>query len=175
MDPVTLLASATAAYNGLKKVVEYGKEAEHVFSQLGKWAKAASDLREYIDEKEIKKPGIFETIGFKRSDTTEAFNIFMARQKLIDMEQEIYGMFLYGGLQHLGTDGYREFTKIKKEIRLKREQMILDQVKRRKKFAEAVFTFIMICTTLFLLSSLIGVIIAIVSNSANASQLNVYL
>lgn len=175
MDPVTLLASATAAYNGLKKVVELGREAEDVFSQLGKWAKSASDLREYIDKKETKKPSIFENIGFKNSETTEAFDIFMARQKLIDMEQEIYGMFLYGGLQHLGLDGYREFTRIKKEIRLQREQLILDQIKRRKKFVEAVFTFIMVCTTLVLLSSLIGIVLAIATSQANASQLNVYL
>lgn len=165
MDPITLFTAATAAFNGLKKVVEIGKEAESVFSQLGKWAKATSDLREYIDKVENKKPGLFEKIGLSKNDSSEALDVFMAKQKLIDMEKEIYNMFLYGNLQHLGIDGYREFTRIKKEIRLKREKMIMDQIKRRQNFAKNVFNFILICAIIILLISLLGVVYAIVSQT----------
>ena len=48
LDPVTLLATATAVFNGLKKAVEVGREAEEVFSQLGKWAGAVADLQEWM-------------------------------------------------------------------------------------------------------------------------------
>lgn len=166
MDPVTLFTAATAAYNGLKRVVELGREAEDVFSQLNKWAKSASDLRDYIDNAENKKPGLFDKIGFSKSESNEALDIFMAKQKLNDMEKEIYNMFLYGNLQHLGVDGYREFTRIKKEIRLKREQLILDQIKRRQKFAKNVFNFILLCTVIALLLSLLVIVFAIISQTA---------
>ena len=35
MDPITLLAAASTAFNGVKKLIEHGREIEDVFSQLG--------------------------------------------------------------------------------------------------------------------------------------------
>ena len=47
MDPITLLAAASTAFNGVKKLIEHGREIEDVLSQLGKWATATSDLQEW--------------------------------------------------------------------------------------------------------------------------------
>lgn len=143
MDPVTLLATATAAFNGIKRAVQVGKEIEGVFNQLSKWADAAGQLQDYINNRKTdtgeQKLGLFEKIGFKKSDTAEAFDIFTAQMRLREMEEQIYNMFLYGELQHLGPEGYSQFVQLRREVREKRERMIRDQARRRKKFIENVF------------------------------------
>jgi hypothetical protein len=145
MDPVTLLAAASAAFNGIKNAVAIGKEVEGVFQQLTKWADAAGQLQELINnnrgDQGQRKLGLFEKIGFKQSETSEAFDIFAAQMRLREMEEEIRLMFIYGELQHLGMEGYSQFNQIRREVREKRERMIRDQAKRRKNFIEAVFWY----------------------------------
>jgi len=46
LDPVTLLATATTVFNGIKKAVQLGREAQDIFGQLGKWAGTVADLTE---------------------------------------------------------------------------------------------------------------------------------
>lgn len=139
MDPVSALAMASAAYNGIKKAVELGREAHDIFGQLGKWAEAAGNVQSFITERETRKPGLFEKIGLASSDTKQAFDILKAKEQLRFMEAEIYKMFTYGPLQHLGNEGYRDFIKIRKEIKDKRERMIREQARRRRKFIENLF------------------------------------
>lgn len=143
MDPVSLLATATAAFNGIKQAVAIGQEVEGVYRQLSKWADAAGQLQEYININKSDtgeaKAGLFEKIGFKNSETAEAFDILIAQQRLREMDNDIYHMFIYGELQHLGTEGYSNFIQLRREIREKRERMIRDQIKRRKRFIENVF------------------------------------
>jgi hypothetical protein len=134
IDPVSAFAMATAAFNGIKKAVEIGREVQDVYSQLSQWAGAASDLQEYISQQENRKPGLFEKIGFGKNETNEAFDTFIAKQKIVEMEKEIYQMFIYGDLQHLGQDGYREFIQMRRDIKAKREKMIYEQMRRRKAF-----------------------------------------
>ena len=43
MDPITILAAATAGYNGVKKAVELGREVSDIYSQLGTWAGHVGD------------------------------------------------------------------------------------------------------------------------------------
>ncbi len=136
LDPVSAFAMATAAFNGIKRAVEIGREVQDVYGQLSRWAGAASDLSEAISQQENRKPGLFEKIGFSKNETSEAFDIMIAKQKLIEMEKEIVHMFIYGKLQHLGMDGYREFVNLRKEIKEKRKKMIYDQMRSRQKFVQ---------------------------------------
>ena len=64
IDPFTAFSVASAAFNGIKKAVEIGREVQDVYSQLSQWAGAISDLQESISQIENKKPGLFEKIGF---------------------------------------------------------------------------------------------------------------
>ena len=152
MDPVTLLAAASAAFNGIKNAVAIGQEVEGVFQQLTKWADAAGQLQEVINNNRgdngERKLGLFEKIGFKQSETYEAFDIFAAQMRLREMEEEIRLMFIYGELQHLGMEGYSQFNQIRREVREKRERMIRDQANRRKKFIENVFWYSLLIVTI---------------------------
>ena len=143
MDPITLLAATTAAFNGIKKAIAVGREVQDVFNQLNKWADSASQLQEFInkarDPNRQKKPGIFQKIGFQKSETAEAMDIYAAQQKLREMEADIQHMFYYGALQHLGQEGYREFIALRKKVREDRERMVREQIRRRKRFIENAF------------------------------------
>lgn len=137
IDPMTALAMANAAFRGVKRAVELGREASDIYQQLGTWAGHVSDLNEYINGKP-KKPKLFEKITFAKSETAEAFDEFAVKTKIAEMEKEIYHEFLYGGLQHLGMDGYHDFIRMRREIKAKRERMIYQQLRRRREFIHTV-------------------------------------
>jgi hypothetical protein len=146
LDPVSLLATATAVFNGIKKAVEIGREAEDVFGQLGKWAGAVADLQEWIrteEENANKPPPLFKKLVFQKSATAEAFDTYAAKIKVAQMEEEIRHMFLLGELWWLGKDGYNEFIMMRRGIKEKREKMVYEQIRRRKKLvrntADAIF------------------------------------
>ena len=44
IDPVTALATATAAFNAVKRGVEMGQDIENMAGQIGKWMGAVSDI-----------------------------------------------------------------------------------------------------------------------------------
>lgn len=138
MDPVTLLAAATAAFNGVKKAVELGREVSDVYSQLSSWAGHVGNLQDAIRgiEEEVRKPSIWKKITFDKSETAEAFDIYAAKQKLIEMEKEIRHMFLYGDLNHLGMDGYNEFRTMRQQVRDKRNKILRNQKEAIEKFID---------------------------------------
>ena len=139
MDPVTLMATITASYNGIKKAVALGREVQDIVKQLGKWAEGADQLYSWIRAQESREPGIFGSIKFDKSETAEALDIAAAKLQLQQMEEEIKVMFVYGELQALGSNGYSDFIRSRKEIREKRQRMIRDQIRRRQKFVENLF------------------------------------
>jgi hypothetical protein len=140
MDPITLLATASAIWSGLKKASEFAQEAEGVWSQLSKYCGVADQLEEVINKQknEPKKPKLFakQTMG---SDTQEAFNAFEAEYKLRQMETEIREMFVVGAWANLGgefggMDGYRKFCNMRREIRARRIKAKQDQEAAEKAF-----------------------------------------
>jgi hypothetical protein len=148
IDPVSALALATTAFNGVKKAVEMGKEVHDIYSQLSGWAGHISDIQEYINQAENKKPGLWDKIGFAKSETAEAFDLMIAKQKVKQMEDELREMFLYGNLQSLGMEGLREFYQMRREIKEKREKMVYEQMRRRKAFFHTTKQFILITIVL---------------------------
>ena len=140
MDPITIIAAATAAFNGVKKAVELGREVQDIYGQLSEWAGHVGDFHKAVAAMEMRerKPGLFDKISFAKSETAEAFDMYAAKQKIIDMEKEIYHMFTYGELSHLGRDGYDEFRRMRREVTERRQKMVMDQMERRREFFEAI-------------------------------------
>ena len=106
---------------------------QDVYAQLSKWAGHVADVHEHMTQNP-KKPGLFEKIGFAKSATAEAFDHLIAQQKLKEMEKEIKHMFIWGELQHLGMDGYKELIRKRRQIKTDREKQIYDQLRKRKMF-----------------------------------------
>jgi hypothetical protein len=102
MDPITLLATASAIWSGIKKASEFAAEAEGIWGQLSKYCGVADQLEQVIQEEKLnpKKPKLFAKLN-PSNDVQEAFNVFEAEHKLMQMEKDIRHEFLYGAFCHL--------------------------------------------------------------------------
>jgi hypothetical protein len=140
MDPITLLATASAIWSGIKKASEFAAEAEGVWGQLSKYCGVADQLEQVIqaEKNKPKKPSLFGKLEFG-DDTKEAFNAFEAEHKLMQMEAEIRHEFLYGAFCNLeagfgGMDGYRKFCDMRRKIRAERIRIKQEQEQMQQEF-----------------------------------------
>jgi len=151
MDPITALAAATAIWSGIKATVDAGREVQDVFGQLGTWAEQAQHVYEGMGIGGRRPPD-----QPRRSETKEAFDIYAARVKMREMELEIRHMFLYGALNHLGMDGYKEFLGIRHQIKIQRMQEERDQERADEQFWENVKYAVSIGMLVLVLIGLLG-------------------
>jgi len=93
MDPITIIATANAAYSLLKKGIQAGKDLEDMGSTLAKWAGAISDI-DFLEQK-AKNPPIWKVGG---SIQAEAIEIFAMKKKIESQRAELkqYICFSYG-------------------------------------------------------------------------------
>ena len=140
IDPITLLAAASAIWSGIKKASEFAQEAEGVWSQLSKYVGLADQLEQHITDAKNKpqKPKLFGKLEFG-NDTQSAFDAFEAEHKLAEMEREIRHEFLYGAFANLeggygSLDGYRKFLEMRRKIRADRIKMKQDQENMQAEF-----------------------------------------
>lgn len=158
MDPMTLIAATTAAFNGIKQAVAIGQEVEQVFTQLSSWARLAGELNDAIIdsvEQRAHTPSIWEKIAYPKNETAEAFDIYIARRRLIEHEKAIKHMFLYGELQNLGMDGYNELMAIRKQIYEERFHARLKQRAARIEYIENIKAGCIITASVVVLTGLI--------------------
>ena len=145
IDPITLLATASAIWSGVKKAAEFAQEAEGVWSQLGKYVGVADQLEQAIskEKNKPKKVKLFKKQDAMTNDTQEAFNIFEAENKLAEMERQIKHEFLYGAFADLeggygSMDGYKKFCEMRRKVRADRIKAQQDQENAEAEFIENV-------------------------------------
>ena len=126
VDPVTAIATATAAFNTVKKMVAMGQDVEATLGQVGKWYGAISDLNEA--EREAKNPPLFKKIFASKSVEQEAMQIYAAKKKAETQEKELRTLLMYS----YGPDGYSELVALRRKIKEQREKTIYAQARRRK-------------------------------------------
>lgn len=146
IDPVTALATATSAFNLIKKGFEVGRDVESMGKDLGKWMGAMSDLKKA--EEYSKKPPLFKKLFAAGSVEEEAMAAFMAKKKAEDMREQLRTLITYTR----GVSAWQELIKMEGDIRKKRQQMIYDQKERQKAFFEITLVIIL----LSLMAGLIG-------------------
>ena len=108
MDPFTAMAAATAAFKGIKKAVEVGKDISSIGGTLSSWSKAVSDM-DFLDEK-AKKPPMYKMFT---NNQANALDVWTKKQKLKEMRTELreYISFVYG------PSAWKEIVKIEGEQR----------------------------------------------------------
>ena len=146
IDPVTALATATSAFNLIKKGFEVGRDVESMGKDLGKWMGAMSDLKKA--EEYSRKPPLFKKLFAAGSVEEEAMAAFMAKKKAEDMREQLRTLITYTR----GISAWQELIKMEGDIRKKRQQMIYDQKERQKAFIEVTLVVILIS----LMAGLIG-------------------
>ena len=85
IDPISCIAGATAAYNGIKKACEMGKEISSFTGAISKFAKASSDI-DFLEQK-AKNPSLYHKLFSNHQ--ADALDIWSKRQKLKEMRAEI--------------------------------------------------------------------------------------
>lgn len=131
IDPVSALATASAAFGVLKKGFAVGRDIESMASDLGRWMNAMSDLSEA--EKQAKNPPLFKKLAFKGSVEEEAMQAFAAKKKAEDMRYELKQWIS----MTLGSSHWDELVRMEGQIRKQRQETIYKQAQRRRKFLEA--------------------------------------
>ncbi len=136
IDPITAVATATAAFNTIKQGFAVGREVESMAGDLGRWMSAVSDIRKA--EEYNKKPPLFKKLFQAGSVEEEALQIFMAKKKAQDMREELKNIIS----MTRGPSAWEELLKTEADIRKKRQQAIYDQQERRRKILEIIMVTI---------------------------------
>jgi hypothetical protein len=132
MDPVTAMATASAAFNALKKGFQIGRDIESMVSDLSRWMGALSDVEQA--EKEAKNPPIFKKLFAGKSVEQEALEIVMNKRKLQEQRDQLRQLIQY--TCKAGT--WEELIRMEGKIRTERQETMYRQRERRKKFLEIV-------------------------------------
>ena len=149
MDPVTLMAGATASYNAVKRAIAAGQELESMIGSLSKWMSCLSDLDQA--EREAKNPPIFKKLFSGKSIQQEALELFAAKQKAQQQRDELRQFI---GLT-LGQSKWNELVATEARIRKQRQETLYAQRERRRKFVEIVAWVVMIGAGLAVLTTFV--------------------
>lgn len=132
IDPISAIAVATSAFTTIKKGFEVGRDIESMYSDVGRWMGAVSDIDQAA--KMNKKPPLFKKIFAGSSIEEEAMNIFAAKKKAEAMEQELR---TYVNMVH-GPGSWNEILTLQATIRKDRQKAIYEQAERRREILNAV-------------------------------------
>lgn len=138
IDPITAVATATAAFNVIKKGFEVGRDIESMYGDMGRWMGAVSDIDQA--EKMNKKPPLFKKIFAGSSIEEEALNIFAAKKKAEAMEQELR---TFVNMTH-GPGSWNEIVALQAQIRKDRKAQIYAQQERQREIFNAIGIIILV-------------------------------
>ena len=145
IDPITALATATSAFNLIKKGFEVGRDVESMGNDLGRWMGAMADLKK-ADEY-AKKPPLFKKLFAAGSVEEEAMAAFMAKKKAEEMREQLKQIISWSR----GPSAWQELLRMEAEIRKKRQQAIYDQQERRRKLFEGVAIAVLVAACIAIL------------------------
>ena len=148
IDPITAVATATAAFNTIKSAFAAGRDVEGMAKDISRWMGAVSDIKKA--EEMNKKPPLFKKLFASGSVEEEAMQIFMAKKKAEDMREELKNIISFTR----GPSAWTELLKTEADIRKKRQEMIYAQGERRRQILEY-------CAIGFLVLVVVGFVVGI--------------
>jgi len=160
MDPISAMATASAAFGAIKKGFQVGRDIEAMASDLSRWMGAMSDLD--MLEKEAKNPPIFKKLFAGKSVEQEAMETFAAKQKAESQRRELQNWI---GMT-MGKSKWDELVRMEGQIRKQRQETLYKQRQRRRKFVEIVAWIVMLILGAGLL---VGFVMFLKSAAANAT------
>lgn len=149
MDPVSAMATASAAFGVLKKGFAVGRDIESMVGDLSRWMGALSDLDQA--EKEAKNPPIFKKMFAGKTVEQEALEIFAAKKKARQQRDELKQWLQFT----LGSKAWDELIRMEGQIRTQRQETLYRQRERRQKFIEWVVIIISVITGVAILATLV--------------------
>ena len=142
VDPITAVATATAAFNVIKKGFQVGRDIESMGGDLSRWMGAVSDIKKA--EEYSKKPPLFKKVFAAGSVEEEAMQAFMAKKKAEDMREELKSLISFTR----GPSAWEELLRTEASIRKRRQEAIYAQEEYRRKVIEWIAIALATCTVL---------------------------
>jgi len=136
IDPISAVATASAAFSVIKKGFQAGRDIEGMAGDLGRWMGAVSDIKKA--EEYSKKPPLFKKLFAAGSVEEEAMQAFMAKKKAEDMREELKNIISFTR----GPSAWEELLRTEADIRKKRQQAIYDQQERQRKLFEIIMVIL---------------------------------
>jgi hypothetical protein len=130
IDPVSAIGMATAAYNGIKKAIETGKEISEMGSTLNQWATSLSDLD--FAHKQAQDPPFFKKVFGASEIEQNALEVWGQKQRAKEMREELRS---YVSLYY-GPSAWDEIVRIESKMRKERKEAIYEAEERRQKMIE---------------------------------------
>ena len=124
LDPITAVATATSAFNLIKKGIAFGNDLESMTSSLSRWYGAVSDFN--YAEKEVNSKGGISKLLMKGSIEKMALDITVNKQKIQEQEKELRTLITYT----YGPNIYNEMIELRRKLKKQRE----DEIYRRREF-----------------------------------------
>ena len=136
-DPVTIsaaVATASTAFNGIKRAFAAGKDLEAMSQDLSRWMGAVSDVD--AAHKSAKNPTMFRKAFSGGTIEQEAIEAFTAKKKLEEQRYELKQFLMF---TH-GSKAWDELLAMEGQIRKRRQKEIYD----RKIFREKVISWVVV-------------------------------
>lgn len=133
MDPVTAIATATAAYQAIKKGFAIGKEVQSMSKDIGSLMNAINSIKEGHEKAKGRRFGSVEE---------EALETFAAKKRAEKLENELRNFLI----AHYGLNAWQQVLKIQAEIRKAK----LAEKKRKQEQMEALLQWGLITVTMAL-------------------------
>ena len=130
IDPVTAIAGATAAYNGLKKMIAVGKDIHDMGSTLSQWAGAMSDL-DFAHGK-AENPPMFKRIFGASAVEQTALETWGHKQKAKEMREELRSHISL----FYGPSAWDEIVRIEAQMRKERREAVYKAEERKQLIIE---------------------------------------
>ena len=146
IDPITAVAAATKSYAMVKALVEAGREAHDVMSQVGVWYGYASDVL-YADNKAKKVNPFKSWFLLKALKPKRSKRLWVKRIEIIELINLAYG-----------AQGLEEYRDLRKQELKERQEMGYAQQEMRETILSGILIVIMFAI-------LAGVVIFIASYS----------
>jgi len=132
MDPVTAIAAASTAFGLIKKGFAAGRDIESMYSDIGKWMGACSDVNHSV--KMANNPPVFKKLFAGSSVEQEAMDAFAAKKKAEAMEEELRNWI---NLTH-GPNAWNELLKMQIKIRKQRQETLYKQAELRRNILQVI-------------------------------------
>ena len=132
VDPVTAIAAASSAFSLIKRGFDAGRDIESMYSDMGRWMGAVADIR-HADQM-VKNPSVFKKLFNGSSIEQEAMDVFAAKKKAEEMENELrtYVNLVYG------PNSWTDILKLQAKIRKDRQEQIYAQQELRRSILNAI-------------------------------------
>ena len=134
LDPITAVATATSAFNLIKRGISLGNDLESMSKSLSRWYGAVSDFN--YAEREVNTAGGVSKLLMKGSIEKMALDITLNKQKILEQEKELRVLIQYT----YGMPVYNEMIELRRKLRKKRE----DEIYRKRELKRTILEFFLV-------------------------------